>query len=238
MGEELVRWFNERGVICTSVPSIQSHLDFEPSIRLFGRNSLTAARIGAFTYLSPNANAHKAEIGRYCSIGDRVTLGPTQHPHSWLTTSPVTYKALFDVAGASKPVAVHDEMRPLTIGNDVWIGSNSAVMGGVTIGDGAIIGYGSVVTKNVPPYAIVGGSPAKLIRMRFDPHTVSALIDFRWWQYDLVRLRGGAVNWSDPARALDTLRKRVEEGKLDTLPTGGGRIKRLGGARYGFEKRS
>lgn len=128
--------------------------------------------IGAHTYIRSNTEClHVSEIGRYCSVGRNVILGqdPRNHPVNWVTTSPVYSKQY------------HSPTRPLKIGHDVWIGHRATIMSGITIGHGAIIGCDSVVTKNVEPYAIVAGNPAKLIRYRFDEQITQKLLKIKWW---------------------------------------------------------
>lgn len=122
-----------------------------------------------------------AIVGKYCSIADGVIfMTGGEHRVDWVTTYP--FSALWpNVAG-------HIQGHPKTkgnivIGNDVWIGMNALILSGVTIGDGAVIGAGALVAKDVPPYAIVGGNPAKLIRYRFDPQTIKKLLVIAWWDW-------------------------------------------------------
>ena len=114
-------------------------------------------------------------IGKFCSIGNLCTLGAQPHKIERLSSFP--FSRIFK-AEAWDGV-------PTNIGNDVWIGSNAVVMAGLTVGDGAVIGAGSVVTKDVPPYAIVAGNPAKILRYRFAPEIVQKLIDTHWWDLPL-----------------------------------------------------
>jgi hypothetical protein len=108
-----------------------------------------------------------------------------EHPLGFLSTSPHLYGA-GNLLGA--PAIWDDFPRPPTIGSDVWIGSNVTVLQGVTVGHGAVIAAGAVVTKDVPPYAIVGGVPAKVIRYRFAPEVVRELLELRWWEWPLERI--------------------------------------------------
>ena len=101
-----------------------------------------------------------------------------------------------------------DCFRKTEIGNDVWIGEHATIKAGVKIGDGAIVASGAVVTKDVPPYAIVGGVPARLIRMRFGEDTVKRLLASRWWRYSHTQL--SAVDITDPGAVL----KEIESGSL------------------------
>jgi acetyltransferase-like isoleucine patch superfamily enzyme len=124
-------------------------------------------------------------IGSFCSIADRiVVLLGGNHRADWVTTYP--FPAFPDRWETARGIAgVPTSNGDVTIGNDVWIGSNATIMSGVTVGDGAVIGTDSCVTRDVSPYAIVGGNPAKLLRHRFDAATVERLLTLRWW------------NWSD-----------------------------------------
>ncbi|MBB3949424.1 DapH/DapD/GlmU-related protein [Aureimonas jatrophae] len=125
-------------------------------------------------------------------------------------------------------------MKPVTIGSDVWIGTAAAVMGGVTIGDGSIVAYGSVVTRDVEPYSVVGGAPAKLIRPRFKPAVVARLLAEPWWRYDLVRTTH-PIPWRDPMAALDAIAEGVAKGLIHEIPPVRHRITR-NGTQFSFEK--
>lgn len=150
--------------------------------------------IGAFSYIVSGFLCG-VEIGRYCSFGENVQIGRQNHPMHWLSTSPFLYlnnKAILDVdAEFDKNILTEPPVYPepatqlkkTIIHNDVWIGHGAIINAGVTIGNGAVIAAGAVVTKNVEPYAIVGGNPAKLIRYRFAPELIKQLQEYRWWQY-------------------------------------------------------
>jgi len=124
------------------------------------------------------------EIGAFCSIGPEVTifLGG-QHHTDWVTTYP--FSRFMPAAKGLDPPSPKGDVK---IGNDVWIGRGATIMSGVTLGDGAIVGACSLVTKDVEPYAIVGGNPAKVIRMRFDADIVTRLRATRWWEWEDSRI--------------------------------------------------
>jgi chloramphenicol O-acetyltransferase type B len=122
-------------------------------------------------------------IGSFCSIADRVVvfLGGNHRP-DWVTTYPFpSFAEHWQKARGIGGVAITN--GDVTIGNDVWIGSNATIMSGVTVGDGAVIATDSCVTRDVAPYAIVGGNPARLLRERFDAETVERLLVIRWWEW-------------------------------------------------------
>ena len=137
-------------------------------------------------------------IGRYSSISrGAVALVNADHNVGWATTFPIrTIYGLPEQSHpkVSEPLLVDNKLSgPLLVGNDVWIGTNAILFGGTTIGDGAVIGAGAVVTRDVPPYAIVAGNPARPVRYRFDEPTISRLLDLEWWTLEpaqLVELEG------------------------------------------------
>ncbi|MDE1896037.1 MAG: CatB-related O-acetyltransferase [Rhodospirillales bacterium] len=170
------------------------------------------ATVGEHTYGLPtvrrwpgSANLH---IGRYCSIAEEVLIFPGgNHRSDWVTTYPFSHINGWEAAHQIKG---HPSTRgDIIIGNDVWVGFGSLILSGVTIGDGAVIGARSVVTKSVPPYAIVAGNPAKIMRYRFSKRAVKRLLEMQWW------------NWPHEKVEVATLKllSRDVEGFLETYST-------------------
>lgn len=135
-------------------------------------------------------NHDKLQIGKFCSIacGAKFLFNSANHTLSSLSTYP--FPLFFEDWGLEKKDVTNawDNKGDIVIGNDVWIGYEAVVLAGVTIGDGAIIGTRAVVTKNVPPYTIVGGVPAKPIKKRFSEETISALLEIQWWNWSKERI--------------------------------------------------
>ena len=159
--------------------------------------------IGCFSYVT------NTDIGRYCTFGARVSVGAFSHPTNWLSIHEFQYRDTTDMYGDTVIEGgqnVAPKLPRTTIGNDVWIGDNVAVRFGVTIGDGAIIGLGSVVTKDVPPYAIAVGNPARVLRYRFEPDVIAQLLASRWWELDIPDMKG--VDFSDVHSALAEIGRR------------------------------
>jgi chloramphenicol O-acetyltransferase type B len=144
------------------------------------------------------------DIGSFCSIANNVKIGGGMHPIDWVSTSPVFYE---DLDSVKAKFSYHK--RPLDkrtiIGHDVWIGSSSIIKQGVKIGTGAVIGMGSIVTKDVEPYSIVAGCPAKQIKKRFDNDTIKHLIKSQWWDFSDSILRKHAVHFNDISKFLENI---------------------------------
>jgi len=190
----------------------QPDLEVEPYVGFLAGNDLCP--IGAFSYSHSGLPA-TASLGRYCSISWNVRPSSWQHPVAAVTTSLATcnphvrfVRAAYRELGIDKLKTVPTPQRPYPkLGNDVWVGQDVLLMSGITIGDGAIVAAGSVVTKDVPPYAIVGGAPAKLIRWRHPPEIIAALQELAWWRYNLADLQD--LDFADPARFVAQLAVRA-----------------------------
>ncbi|WP_318781382.1 CatB-related O-acetyltransferase [Pseudomonas sp. Marseille-Q5115] len=161
-------------------------------IKIFSRQ----LQIGAYTDIVSGSELHHvSHIGRYCSVAARVVIGQDRrsHPLDWLSTSHAVLKARLDQAPDAQSATDPGPDFPTTIGHDVWIGRDVIIMKGVTIGTGAVVGAQSLVNKDVPPYAIVAGSPARVVRYRFDEATRNALMATSWWEYPLEALGSLAI---------------------------------------------
>ena len=136
-------------------------------------------------------NGDKLKIGKFCSIACGAKFLFTSGNHSMSSLSNYTFPIFFEEWGldVKNITDAWDNKGDTVIGNDVWIGYEAVILSGVTVGDGAVIGARTVVTKDVPPYTVVGGVPAKEIKKRFDEKTVEALLNLRWWDWEKEKIR-------------------------------------------------
>jgi acetyltransferase-like isoleucine patch superfamily enzyme len=170
--------------------------------------------IGDYTYGEPIVRFSRFEravlkIGNYCSIapGVEIILG-LNHRSDWVSTYP--FRGGEDRRAADDT----DELNTkgdVDIGSDVWIGAGATILSGVTVGDGAVIGARAVVSRDVPPYGIVAGNPARLVRRRFSDDVVDALLRIKWWNLDraIVTELSPFLQSGDPHRFIDECRKRA-----------------------------
>jgi len=166
--------------------------------------------IGDFTYGEPKVwfydSGSSLKIGKFCSIAEGVNifLGG-EHRTDWVTTYPFSVR--FPHLG---PFSGHPATKgDVVIGNDVWIGFGATILSGITIGDGAVVAAQSLIGRDVRPYEIVGGNPAKRIRRRFDDDTVKKLLEIAWWYWDIEKIKSnlGLLLQPDVNRFIQSLEK-------------------------------
>jgi len=140
------------------------------------------ADIGAHSYIQKDTCIFNAQIGSFCSIASGVSIGLGQHHVQGVSTHPAFYLKHTPLVRTFSEEDQFISSKPISIGHDVWIGQNAVVLDGVTIGTGAIIAAGAVVIRDVEPYSIVGGVPAKVIKYRFSEETCKQLLSSAWWE--------------------------------------------------------
>lgn len=165
---------------------------------------------GKYSGMNENCFVARATVGAFCAFGARTAINPFNHPVDWLSIHefqyhPRSFDWVPEYNDFNRLERTPDMFRHVTIGNDVWSGHNVNILPGVSVGDGAVIGAGSVVTKDVPPYAIVAGAPAQIRRMRFPEGTIERLLRLKWWELELSELSGL------PFRDIDRCLDRIEE---------------------------
>ena len=166
-------------------------------VKLYPYAKLNHSEVGSYTYIGANTVVSRTKIGKFCSIGPNCLIGPGKHPTHYVATSPAFYSRKARLCVTFSNSEYFEEFSQINIGNDVWIGEGVLIMGGVEIGDGAIIAAKSVVTKDVPSYAICGGIPAKLIRYRFSQEIIQILLSVKWWNKDESWLRHNFKSFHD-----------------------------------------
>ena len=163
--------------------------------------------LGDFSYIARDSQAHHTTIGKFCCIGPQVLIGLGEHPSKdFVSSHPMFYSEI----GQANPVivskSIFKEYPETIIGHDVWIGARAILRSGISIGNGAIIAAGAVVTKDVAPYSIVGGVPAQHLRYRFTPEEIAQLEQLDWWNKDLNWLKEHAEAMRDIKTFLSQLK--------------------------------
>ncbi|WP_112662496.1 CatB-related O-acetyltransferase [Microvirga flavescens] len=197
--------------------SFSESLIWEYPAKIHERVHATQVEIGAYSYIAPGTELHSVTLGRFCSIGPNIRLFGSAHPTQWLSSHPFTHVNIFNrFVEGTPPRTFEGYPKRTEIGHDVWMGTDVIVIPGVKIGNGAIIGAGAVVAKDVPDYAVVVGNPGRVVKYRFDEALIERFKRVQWWRYDLPRSLKSMPDLpvDDPVAALD----RIEENPDAFLP--------------------
>ena len=180
---------------------------FEGKNRIYDRAVVSGALIGRGSYVGPDSHLPKCEIGRYCSIGPKVMVLGGKHPvGERISTHPAFYSTKKQAGFTYVDRQSYEEFNYanneskiyVEIGSDVWIGARVTIIGGVKIGHGAIISAGSLVTKDVEPYSIVGGVPAGHLKYRFEKQVCEELVREAWWERDEAWIMANIARFAQP----------------------------------------
>ncbi|MFT6089789.1 CatB-related O-acetyltransferase [Sulfitobacter sp.] len=220
-----LRWLAKKGVRINAPADVDGLRIPEAANKLEVLSTHSADGVmplGAYSYAHSFAR-HVEYVGRYCSIGAGLQTFTNTHPVDRSSTSPAFYQRRKfrewggDLDQGDLLVPFELESAKVRIGHDVWIGDTVRIREGVSIGDGAIIAAYALVTKDVAPFTVVGGVPARVIRQRFDPHVSTAFARLQWWQYSVSNLI--SLQPDKPARFAIALEKAEAQGKIQPMPT-------------------
>jgi acetyltransferase-like isoleucine patch superfamily enzyme len=173
---------------------INENSSIAPHTHLLYKCIINNSQIAAYTYIGKNCIVQNTSIGKFCSIANDVLIGLGKHPIGYFSTSPLFYQTMNPLK--IKLVSSNSdfqEYEPIQIGNDVWIGARAIILDGVSIGHGAVIAANSVVTKDIPPYAIVGGVPAKILKYRFSEEKIERILQTNWWEMDISVIKKNII---------------------------------------------
>lgn len=173
--------------------------------------SISNSVMGDFSYIGIGTRISNTSIGKFCGIGPGVIVNPGIHPsRDFVSAHPTFYSTSFRCHNRFAEHQAIEEHGHVNIEHDVWIGANVIILPNITVGTGAIIAAGAVVTKNVEPYTIVGGVPAKRIRFRFEPEQIEKLLASEWWNWDFERLKQRHLDFHSYAQ-FEKMLKASEE---------------------------
>lgn len=195
-------------------PSIEGLCHFGGNNVVLDQSSLIDSSLERYSTVGRRCSIRNTKIGQFCSIGSEVLIGLERHPTMGFVS---TYGSFYIGKPTGIPSFLNKEIfqegLPVQIGNDVWIGTRALILGGVNIGDGAIIGAGAVVTRNVEPYSVVAGIPAKVLRKRYSAENIEKLINFAWWNKDIEWIRRNADKFSDEEKFFGLIENNAENEK-------------------------
>lgn len=161
------------------------------------RTTMAESVMGDYSYVTNDASIIYSEIGKFCSIAAHTRLNPGNHPTWRAALHHFSYRSVSYQLGEDDDEEFFEwrRKRKVTLGNDVWIGHAAILLPGVTIGTGAVVGASAVVNRDVPPFAVYSGFPAKLLRWRFDEPVREALLRIAWWDWPRERLRDALADF-------------------------------------------
>ena len=183
-------------------PSSRKGCKLDKKSKVLGGCTLLNVTMGRYSYVGSNTSIFNADIGSFCSIAEDCMIGGGEHPIQFVSTSPVFHSG----SNCLKINFATNEFKPfhrIAIGNDVWIGAKCLIKGGVTIYDGGVLGMGSVLTHDIPPYEIWAGNPAHFIRKRFDDETIEQLLQLKWWNMSDSQLMDCGNEMISPEKLIE-----------------------------------
>lgn len=201
-----IKFYISKGLRKYLNPPAIRDCEIHPTVAIWDHCTVDGTKIGKYTYISDHTLISSADIGAFCSISSYCHIGGAAHPLNFVSTSPVFVAGhnAFDVNIAEHKFEAYQRTF---IGNDVWIGTHCLIKSGIHIANGAVIGMGSVVVKDVGPYEVWAGNPARFIKKRFDDTTIEKLLGIEWWKFPDKKLKKYGKYLSSPEKLI----KAVEE---------------------------
>lgn len=209
-----------------NIAQLSGDLTVESSVYLSNLKVINHCCIGFLTYFGLNCEIRNAKIGRYCSIGKGVVIGLYNHPLHSITTHPIAFQGNIKYSDPSLFSKFQQSTRythtntSVSLGHDVWVGHHAIIKSGISIGHGSVIAAGAVVTKDIPPYAVVAGNPARIIKFRFDADMVCQLLQSQWWLYDVSMFINETISYAAIDAFLQHLNKQKDKEQLPEFHPG------------------
>lgn len=211
------KFFDKNHVQVSFSSKIGDNVSFEGKNRIGADTVLSDTYLGFGSYVNDNSNVSNCRIGRYCSLSNGILRASGTHPMDFVSTHPAFYSTKhpcgisYTQKECFQEMIYLEEPYQVIIGHDVWIGTGVTLLDGVTIGNGAIVAAGAVVTKDVPPYAVVGGVPAKVIKYRFSDDIIKKLEQSQWWDKDATWLKAHAEYFKNPESFIRMMEEEADE---------------------------
>jgi len=179
-----------KGAIIDKGCVIDSQSKIDVNVHILSNCIINNSKISSYSYIGRNCIVQNTEIGKFCSIANDVFIGLGKHPVEHFSTATIFYKHnnTLNISLVEKDLDF-EEYETIKIGSDVWIGARAIILDGVKIGHGAVVAANSAVTKDVPPYSIVGGVPAKVIKYRFNDDKIEKLLRSKWWNWEINKIK-------------------------------------------------
>lgn len=182
-----------------------NHCEIDPTAKVDAGCALAKTSMGRYSYVGGGTRITDAVIGNFCSIGGRCGIGGGIHPTDMVSTSPAFLRGR-NILGKNFAEIPYNPSETVVIGSDVWIGEGVCIVSGVKIGDGAVIGAHAVVTRDVEPYTVVAGVPAREIRKRFDEETIKELTALKWWDWSDEMLTKYGALFDSPEKLIEKVK--------------------------------
>lgn len=177
---------------------VNSNCNISPRAKVYMKCRLNGVTMDDYSYIGKCSIIHDTKIGKFCSISACCVIGLPSHPTNHLSTSPIFTSPSNALKETWVNEKVYESKISVDIGNDVWIGYGAMIPNNIKVGDGAIIAAGAVVTKDVPPYAIVGGVPARIIKYRFSQEVIDRLMQIRFWEHPISVIKNNIEVFKKP----------------------------------------